>query len=107
MLVIGSAMYSANAPGRFTPTPMVCAHKMPASGQAIAAAAAHHMAFAADDVAGVKIAHVRADLDDLADEFMADHHRHRDGLLGPVVPVVDVQVGAADAGRAARGSARR
>ena len=24
---VGSAMNSANAPGRFTPTPMVCAHK--------------------------------------------------------------------------------
>ncbi len=27
MLVMGRAMYSANAPGRFTPTPWVCAHR--------------------------------------------------------------------------------
>ena len=27
MLVMGSEMYSANAPARFTPTPSVCAHK--------------------------------------------------------------------------------
>ena len=27
IFVIGSAMYSANAPGRFTPTPIVCAHR--------------------------------------------------------------------------------
>ena len=30
---------------------------------------------------------------------MADRHGHRDGLLGPVIPVVDMQIGAAN-GRA-------
>src|SRR5437588_6459589 len=29
---------------------------------------------------------------------MADHHRHRNGPLGPFVPFPDVQIGAADAG---------
>ena len=43
------------------------------AGQAIAAAAADHVAFAADDIAGEEIGHVGADLDDLAHEFVADH----------------------------------
>ena len=52
---------------------------------------------------GMKVVHVRADLDDLADELMPDDHRHRDRLLRPGVPFVDVQIGAADAGAIARG----
>ena len=71
-----------------------------AAGHAVAAAAADDVALAADDVAGVEVAHVRPDRDDLADELVADRHRHRDRLLRPGVPLVDVQVGAADAGAA-------
>ena len=77
--------------------------EMPAAGEAVAAAAADDVAFAADDFAGEKVVHVRADLDDLADELVADDHRHGDRLLRPGVPLVDVQVGAADAGAIARG----
>ena len=72
--------------------------QMPAAGQAVAAAAADDVPLAADDLADVKIVDVGADLDDLADELVADDHRHGDRLLRPGVPVVDVQVGAADAG---------
>uniref|UniRef100_A0A0N5A4M9 NAD-specific glutamate dehydrogenase n=1 Tax=Parastrongyloides trichosuri TaxID=131310 RepID=A0A0N5A4M9_PARTI len=42
--------------------------------------------------------HVLADGDDLAREFMAGDHRHGHVLLGPLVPVPDVDVGAADGG---------
>ena len=56
------------------------------------------MAFAADDVAGIEVAYVGADLDDLPDEFVADGHGNGDGFLRPVVPLVDVDIGAADAG---------
>ena len=107
MLVIGRTMYSANAPGRLTPTPERVRAEMAAAGQAVAAASADDVAFAADDVAGLKIGDVGADLDDFADEFVADDHRHGDGLLRPLVPLVDVQVGAADAGASGRGSGRR
>ena len=96
MLVIGSAMNSANAPGRFTPTPSVCAHKMPPSRQAVAAASAHQVAFAADDIAGVKIVDIRAHRDDLTHKLVPDHHRHRDRLLRPLVPLVNVDVRTAD-----------
>jgi hypothetical protein len=35
---------------------------------------------------------------DFPDKLVADHHRWLDGLLGPMVPVVDVNVSAADGG---------
>ena len=48
---------------------------------------------------GKKSVDVGADgFDDLADELVADRHGHGNGLLRPVVPLVDVHVGAADAG---------
>jgi hypothetical protein len=73
---------------------------MAAPGEAVAAAAADDVAFAADDLAGEEVVDVGADLDDFADELMPHGHRHGDGLLGPGIPFVDVQVGAADAGLA-------
>src|SRR5207244_8015804 len=68
------------------------------AGQAVAAVPADDVPLAADDLTGAEILDARADLDDPADELVADHERHRDGLLRPGIPVVDVQVGAADAG---------
>ena len=56
------------------------------------------MPLAADDLARMKVGHVRADLDDLTDELMPDSHRDRDRFLSPRVPLVDVDVGAANAG---------
>ena len=71
--------------------------EMPAPGHAVAAAPTDDVALAADDLARVEVAHVRAHVDDLADELVADHERHRDRLLRPRVPRVDVEIGAADA----------
>ena len=70
------------------------------AGQAVTAASADHVALAADDVAGMEVADVAADLHDLAHELVADHERRPDGPLGPGVPGGDVQVRAADAGLA-------
>src|SRR5581483_6297856 len=75
----------------------VCA-EVPPAGQAVPAAAADDMALAADEIADREVADVRAELDDLADELVADDHRHRDRPLRPRVPAVDVEVGATDAG---------
>src|SRR5262249_55565419 len=75
----------------------VCAQMTPPR-EAIAAAPAHDVAFSADDIAREEVADVRTDLDDPADELMPDRHRHGNGLLRPIVPLVDVDVGAADAG---------
>src|SRR5439155_303760 len=47
-------------------------------------------------LAGKHRRHAFAQLDDLAHELVADHERRLDGVLGPLVPAVDVQVGAAD-----------
>jgi hypothetical protein len=74
-------MYSANAPGK-----------------AVAATTADHVAFTADQVAGEEVRHIGAHLYDLADELVADGHGHGDGLLRPRVPLVDVDVGAANSG---------
>ena len=60
--------------------------EMPPAGQAVAAAAADDVPFAADDLAEVKILHVGADLDDLADELVADDHRHGDRSSAPRRP---------------------
>ncbi len=68
-----------------------------AAGHAVAAAAADDVPLAADEVAEREVAHVRPEADDLADELVTDHQRHRHRLLRPGVPAVDVQVGAADA----------
>ena len=65
---------------------------------AVAAAPADQMPLAADEIAGMKVVDVSADLDDLADELVPDHQRDRDGALRPGVPVVDVEIGAADTG---------
>ena len=48
----------------------------------------------------MEVGDVGADGGDFADELMADDHGDGDGLLGPLVPLVNVDVGAADAGLA-------
>src|SRR5262245_43054627 len=69
----------------------VGAEMTPAS-EAIAAASADYVPFRAHHVANPEVVHVRANLDDLAHELMAYNHRHRDGLLRPSIPFVDMQV---------------
>lgn len=72
--------------------------QVPTTGKAVAAVAADNVPFATDDFAGVEVVNVRTDPDDLPDEFMANDHRHRDCLLCPFVPVVNVDIGTADTG---------
>ncbi len=74
--------------------------EMAAAGEAVAAASAGDVTFAGDEVADFEVGDVGADGGDFADEFVADDHGHRNGLLSPFVPLVDVDVGAADAGTA-------
>jgi hypothetical protein len=70
--------------------------EMTTPGQTVPAAAADHVPFAADDLAGMKINHVRAHGDDFSDKLVANGHRNWDGGARPIVPVVDVDIGAAD-----------
>ena len=66
------------------------------AGQAVAAASADDVAFAAHEVSGREVGNVRAHLHHLAHELVADHERRLDGLRGPRVPGLDVEVRAAD-----------
>src|ERR1019366_10825013 len=73
--------------------------KVAPAGQAVRAAAANHMALAAAQFPDSEIGHIRADRDDLAHKFVADDQRDLNGRLGPGIPFVNMQVGAADSGQ--------
>ena len=57
------------------------------------------MALGGDVIADLRLADERAGLDDRPCELVTECERRLDALLRPVVPLVDVQVGAADARR--------
>src|SRR5437773_7397726 len=67
-------------------------------GEAVAAPSAHHVALGADDIALMKIGDVGPCLHNLADELVPYDHRHGNGALRPLIPVIDVQIGSADTG---------
>src|SRR5277367_3699641 len=73
---------------------------MPAPGQAVPATSAYHVTFAADDVAGMEIVDIGARFDDFSHELVPNCHGDGNGALCPIVPFIDVYVGAADAGAA-------
>ena len=66
-----------------------------ASGPAVAAASADDVALPGRTVTDLQARDVLADLDDLAVELVADDQRRDDGARRPVVPGLQVQVGAA------------
>src|SRR5947209_18160211 len=70
---------------------------MAVSGEAVPAPPANHLTFPADDIAGKKIGHIGTHFDNLAHELMPDRHRYRNGFPRPLVPIVNVNVRAADA----------
>ena len=55
------------------------------------------MSFAADDIATEEVRNVGTYCDDAADEFVANGHRDWNSLLRPLVPFVNMDIGAADA----------
>src|SRR6185312_6164766 len=76
------------------------AAQVPLAGAAVAAMTAGDVAFTGDALAHLEALYFAADLRHHAHELVAHGHGHRDGLLCPLVPVVDVDVGAADGGLA-------
>lgn len=54
------------------------------------------MAFAGDEFADFAVGDAFADFDDLTAEFVADDPGRVDSAFAPFVPVVDVEVGAAE-----------
>src|SRR5262245_53148636 len=70
--------------------------KMPATSETIATMTTHDVAFAGDQVPWSEPFYSLADTFDHANVLMADDHRDRDRLLRPGIPVIDVNIGAAD-----------
>ena len=70
--------------------------KMTPARETIAAMAADNVTFAGDEITWRKTFHARAHTLDHADKLMPHDHRHRDGLLRPCVPVINVDIGSAD-----------
>jgi hypothetical protein len=75
----------------------VGAHVAP-SREAVAAAAAHHVAFSADYVARKKIRYIGAHRLNPADKLVTDRHGYGNRLLRPLVPLINVDIRAAYAG---------
>ena len=69
---------------------------MPAARATIATVSTGNVAFTGNPVTNRNTGNLAADFIDLAHEFVTDRHRHRNRMLGPLVPVIYVQVGAAD-----------
>jgi hypothetical protein len=71
---------------------------MATASEAVAATPTDDVALSADKLADRKIGDIGAYGYDLADEFMTDGKALPDGGSSPGIPVVDVEIGAADSG---------
>lgn len=72
--------------------------EMPVAGAAVATQPARNVTLCRYAVADFVVVHTVTDLCDVTDELMTDHERRSNRALRPVIPVVYVQVGAADGG---------
>src|SRR5207244_8760585 len=79
------------------------AAQMTTTRAAVATEAAGDVPFSGNAVADLEPAHLLTHLDDLADIFVADMHRHRDRLRRPVVPILTIAGGPANRGSGAEG----
>ena len=70
--------------------------KVASAGETIPAMPASDVTFPNDDVALRKTAHICSNRRDFADEFVADGHGNGNCFLRPIIPVVNVNVSAAD-----------
>ena len=68
------------------------------AGAALQALAAGDVHLGGNEVAFFYAGHFVAECDDLAAKFVSGDERRLDAALGPAVPLVDVEVGAADGG---------
>src|SRR5204862_171988 len=96
------AMFEIASRSGFAPHPEAdrIGAEMTATGKTVTAPPADDVAFAAHDLARVEVVDVRADLDDLTDELVADDERRMDRPGRPWIPRLDVEVRAADTGLA-------
>jgi hypothetical protein len=68
---------------------------MASSGTTVAAHAAGNMSFGGNPVSNTEALYLNATLDDLTTEFVPDGHWYRDRFTCPVIPLIDMDVGAA------------
>ena len=78
--------------------PLGVGAQMETPSEAVTAAAAHNVALARDNIAHLQTRDVGAELNDFAGVLVTRGHRGLDRFLRPVVPVVDVHIGATDGG---------
>src|SRR5262249_16982412 len=70
--------------------------EMAAARHAVATPSANYVSLTRNQLTRLEVVYIRSDFNDLADEFVANHHRHGNRLLRPLIPVEDVKVGAAN-----------
>jgi hypothetical protein len=93
---LGHGKILGEGPGAVDANPVGLVAEMPASGQTVPTASANNMAFTRHDHAGMEIDHMTSNGFYDADELVTDLHRRRNSALGPGIPVIDVDIGAAD-----------
>ena len=71
---------------------------MSSPGEAVSTAAAHEVPFSGDEIADSEVVDITANVSDPADELVTHRHGDRNRLLSPFIPVVDMNVRAADGG---------
>ena len=69
---------------------------MAAARHAVATASANHVSFTRDQLTRLEVVYIRSHFNDLADKFVANHHRDGNRLLRPFIPIEDVKVGTAN-----------
>ena len=72
--------------------------EVPPAGHTVTTPAANDMPLSGHDIAGYKVVNVRPDRNDFTNELVADGHGNGNCPLRPLVPVVDVNIRAANAG---------
>jgi|GEM_PF-3557298 len=70
--------------------------KVPTPGQTVPAMTTDDVAFSTDHVPRLKIVNIGTNFQNAANEFMTNHHWNGYRALSPSVPIVDMQIGAAD-----------
>ncbi len=70
--------------------------EVPPACQAVATVTADKMSFAGNNITGLEIMHISANLLHPSDKLMTDVHGHGNRLFRPFIPVIDVHIGTAD-----------
>ena len=65
---------------------------MTAASHTVTTATTDDMAVSRDKLSRAKIIHIRANIDNMTNKFMANDHRYGNGRLCPAVPIVNMHV---------------